>query len=47
VRAKVGDPDYVFLYREFSAAHGYEYAFWNRLRLRTLEVDHFKGICGI
>jgi len=47
VRAKVRDPDYVFLYREFSGAHGYEYAFWNRQKLRTLELDHFKRICGI
>jgi len=47
VRAKVGDPDYVFLYREFSGAHGYEYAFWNKQKLRTLELDHFKRICGI
>jgi hypothetical protein len=47
VRAKVRDPDYVFLYREFSGADGYEYAFWNRQKLRTQEVEQFKQICGI
>lgn len=47
VRAKVGDPDYVFLYREHSAQQGYEYAFWNRQKLRTVEIEHFKRICGI
>ena len=47
VRAKVGDPDYVFLYRDISAPHGYEYAFWNKQKLRTQETEHFKRICGI
>ena len=47
VRAKTGDPDYIFLYREFSGSGGYDYAYWNRMKLRTMEYDHFKDICGI
>jgi hypothetical protein len=42
VRATFEDPDFVFLYREYSAPHGYELASWNRERLRTMELDHFK-----
>ena len=47
VRAKVGDPDYVFLYTEFNAPDRYKCAFGNRLRLRTMEIEQFKEIYGI
>lgn len=47
VRAKVRDPDYIHLYRDISAEHGFNYAYWNRMRLRTIEIDHFKNIHGI
>jgi hypothetical protein len=47
VRAKTRDPDYIFLYSEFSGSGGYDYAYWNRMKLRTMEYDQFKDICGI
>jgi len=39
------DPDYQPLYREFSANHGDDWAWWNRGQLRSISRDDFIRMC--
>jgi hypothetical protein len=40
-----GDIDYQPLYREFSASHGDDWAFWNKHWLRSVHKSDFMRIC--